>query len=371
MYNEPLTKAQRAKMAQQHHAEQQEQTRRADLGTYTPARRPGASRPSGKKGQKIKKPHRIHPAVKVLIAVLLMVGLTGMGVFNFILAKYKPAENFSRAELALSREAPSMVKHIAIFGVDSYDSLSGRADSTMVLTIDRRHGQIKLTSIQRDSYLPVKDHGKDKLTHAYAYGGAELMLRTINENFRMNITEYVVLDYKNVADIVDLLGGIELEISEGERKEINRISKEMDPDVTKVKEAGMVHLNGLQATAYARIRKIDTETQRTQRQRTVISKLLKKLKDKKVSEYPALLQQLAAIPSCSLSKTEIAGMAISLLGCDSEIRQYVIPSEEDDAIGGSYGGFWCWRYDIDAAADRWHEFLKSDIPSGEETTDPA
>lgn len=368
MYNEPLTKARRARIAEERSAARQTEARRADLGVYQPQ---NGQRPSPQKGRKTKRSHRRHPAVKILIIVLLIIGLTGMGLFNFIFAKYKPAENFSKENLALSDEAPSSLKHIAIFGVDSYDTLEGRADSTMILTIDRKHGQIKLTSIQRDSYLPVKDHGKDKLTHAYAYGGAELMLHTINSNFNMDITEYVVLDYKNVADIVELLGGIELEISDGERREINRICREMDPQAETIDEAGMVHLDGLQATAYARIRKIDSETKRTERQRTVISKLFSKLKERSVTEYPGLMQQLASIPRCSLSKTEIAGMAISLLGCDSEIRQYVIPSEEDDAIGGSYDGFWCWRYDIDAAADRWHEFLKSDVPSAEDTTDPA
>ncbi len=342
--------------------------RRAELGEYK--RVPAAAERRDQNQRRTKKSRRKnHTGRNVLLCVLIGVLLLGIGAFNFVFKEYKAAENFSKKELAVSSQAPKRLIHVAVFGVDSYDEHSGRADSTMILSIDQKNGQIKLTSIQRDSYLAVEGHGNDKLTHAFAYGGAELMLRTINENFDMNITDYVVLDYRDVAEIVEILGGVELEISQAERREINRIAKEMDPDADTLEEDGLVHLNGLQATAFARIRKIDSETMRTSRQRTVIAKLLEKIKGRSVIEYPKLLQQLVAIPECSLSKTQIVSTAIKLLACDGEIRQYVIPSEEDDAIGGSYDGFWCWRYDIEAATERWHEFLSTDIPSAEEKTE--
>ena len=364
MKNQTLTREERARIAGQRAAE----IRRADLGVYQspcPAQEQ-TTVPPRRKTKRKKARKKNHTGLKVLIVAIAVVVLSAIGLINHIFKEYEPAENFSKSNLAVSSQAPPSLKHIAIFGVDSYDSLSGRADSTSILTIDSTHKQIKLTSIQRDSYLPIEGHGNDKLTHAFAYGGAELMLHTINHNFNMNITEYVVLDYKNVADMVDMVGGLDLEITEAERKELNRICLEMDPDAETVDEAGEVHLNGLQVTAYARIRKIDSETQRTGRQRTVISKLVLKLKSQKITEYPDLLQQLVAVPTCSLSKTQLLSTAMSLLSCDSEVRQYVIPSEEDDAIGGSYDGFWCWRYDIDAATERWHAFLQEDVPSAEE-----
>ena len=354
--NQTLSREERAQIAQK---------RRADLGVYQKSEvaQNEYSAPRRKQAKRKKTRKKKHTGLKVLVALVSVVLLAFWGISGYIFKEYKPAESFSKSSLAVSSAAPSSLQHIAIFGVDSYDGHNGRADSTMILTIDKKHGQIKLTSIQRDSCLPVKGHGNDKLTHAFAYGGAELMLNTINSNFNMNITEYVVLNYKNVADMIDLVGGLDMEITEAERKEINRISLEMDSDAQTVKEAGTVHLNGLQTTAFARIRKIDSETKRTARQREVISKLVVKLKEQKVSDYPGLLQDLVAIPTCSLTKGELMNTALSLLTCDTEVRQYVIPSEEDHAKGGSYGGFWCWRYDVEQAADRWHDFLKERVPS--------
>ena len=357
-----MSREERAQIAAQRNGRE----RRADLGVYQPNEK-GSERPRpSRRPEKRKKPRSKRTGLKICVFFVAIVLLGSYGIFQYIFKDYKPAENFSKKELAVSSAAPGGLQHIAIFGVDTYDGVTGRADSTMILTVDTKHRQIKLTSIQRDSYLPVKGHGNDKLTHAFAYGGAELMLHTINTNFDMNVTEYVVLDYKDVADMVDMVGGLTIDISEGERREINRICREMDPDCELLEEAGEVHLDGLQVTAYARIRKIDSETQRTARQRHVIGKLVEKLKAKPVTEYPQLLQKLAAVPTCSMTKGELAGLAMKLVTCDTEIRQYVIPSEEDHAKGGSYDGFWCWRYDVDAAAKRWHEFLEQKVPSSKE-----
>ncbi len=359
MSNQTLSREERARLA----AQRAGRDRRADLGVYPgPSKEPGDPRRPRKK----KKTRRKKSGLRILVTAIAVVLLIAIGVFQFIFIKYKPAENFSRKELAVSKEAPGGLRHVAIFGVDSFDSHTGRADSTMILTVDTKHRQLKLTSIMRDSYLPIKGHGNDKLTHAFAYGGAELMLHTINTNFHMNVTEYVVLDYKNVADMVDMVGGLVLEISEAERREINRIAREMDGDCELLEEAGEVYLDGLQVTAFARIRKIDSENQRTARQRLVIGKLVDKLKTKNLLEIPGLLQKLAAVPTCSMSKGELASFAAGMLTCDTELRQYVIPSEKDNAKGGSYAGFWCWRYDIEAAAGRWHDFLEEKVPSAEQ-----
>ena len=349
MEKQTLTREERARIAARR--------RTAQLGQYPGGERQPSPRPSRKKRRKKKK----HTALAVCLVVVAVLVLCVVGVINFVLGDYHKAETFSAKDLAVSADAPSGLRHIAVFGVDSYDQLEGRADSTMVITMDKKHRQIKLTSIQRDSYLPVKDHVNDKLTHAFAYGGAELMLHTINSNFDMNVTDYVVLDYKDVADMVDIMGGLVLDISESERKELNRICLEMDPSHEQVEESGEQYLDGLQVTAFARIRKIDSETQRTARQRLVLGKLFEKMKQKNVADYPDLLRKLAAVPTCSLSKQELISLATQALTYDTQVRQYVIPSEEDDAIGGSYSGFWCWRYDIDAAKERWHAFLKEDV----------
>ena len=88
------------------------------------------------------------------------------------------------------------IKNIAIFGIDSQDSKKGRSDATMILSIDRVHNKIKLCSIARDTlvYIPDKDV-YEKFTHAYAYGGAQLAVKTLNKNFNLNITDYVAVNF--------------------------------------------------------------------------------------------------------------------------------------------------------------------------------
>lgn len=326
---------------------------RADLGQYQSSSEPPRKKPKKKK----------HTGLKIVIVLLLLIALPLVGIRNYVFKDFSSDEfKASEKELGILPEAKNKdLIHIAILGIDSLDGDAGRSDCTMIATLDTKHKQIKLTSVLRDSYLPMEGHGHDKLTHAYAYGGETLTLHTLNQNFGLDIRNYVVLNYQDVMQMIDVVDGLDLEITERERKEINRIAKEMDEDAESVEENGMVHLNGLQATAYARIRKIDSETIRTERQRTVIQLLLEKCKSQGVFSYPKLAREFLKHMKTSLKKSEIQSMLIKVLSYDFNIKQYVVPSEEDHAIGGSYAGFWCWRYDVDEAADRLHEFLDNKI----------
>ncbi len=118
------------------------------------------------------------------------------------------------------------ILNIALFGVDSreHDNV-GRSDSIIIATIDTKHDKIKLTSLMRDSYVEVDGHGKTKLTHAYAYGGPTLALKTINENFGLDIKDYVTVNFDNLAEIIDDLGGVPINIKPYEVKEVNNYAK--------------------------------------------------------------------------------------------------------------------------------------------------
>ena len=104
--------------------------------------------------------------------------------------------------------------------------------------------------------MNVPGYGQTKINHAYAYGGAELAIQTINENFNLDITDYAAVNFDSLADVIDVMGGIDLEVTEEERYQINAYLLEGEP----LRESGMVHLNGPQAVSYARIRKIDSDT---------------------------------------------------------------------------------------------------------------
>ena len=296
----------------------------------------------------------------VLLAVILIAAIAVAVIYHYTFSEYQSQViEVDTEKISISDQAPaSDLFHVAVFGIDSYSDYVGRADSIMIFTVDMENKQLKLTSILRDSYVPIEGHGNDKINHAYAYGGAELMLSTINQNYNMNITEYVVLDFKDVATLIDAVGGLDLEITEEERASVNGIARGMGYNGAEISSAGFVHLSGLQVTAYARIRKIDDESARSGRQREVIQKLLDKLLERDIFEYPKLLHDFLPQLETTLSIGELTSAALDAAQCDWAIKECVIPDTADKPEGGLCDGAWYWKYDISAATDRWHKFLQ-------------
>ncbi len=315
-----------------------------------------------KRKKPVKKTRLIYKILAgILIAVLslaIVLVMAGIGIYCYIFTDYSEATvTLDVEKIGISENAPKNdLFHVAVFGVDSETSHVGRADSIMILTIDREHKQLKVTSILRDTLLSVKGHGEDKINHSYAYGGAELLLHTINQNFDMDISEYVVLDFEDVAMLVDAIGGLDMEITEAERVQLNG---NLTDKSQKIERAGKVHLNGKQVTAFGRIRKIDNEVERAGRQRYVIQCVLDKVKETDLLQYPKLLHDFLPLLETTLTQGELTNAAMDAMLCDFNAKEHVIPGDEDKAWGGIYKGMWCWRYDIDAAAKRWHKFLEN------------
>ena len=153
--------------------------------------------------------------------------------------------------------------NIALFGVDSRSSksFSGNSDSIMVISIDNLHNKIKITSFMRDSLVEIDGYRPYKLNSAYAKS-ATVAIKTLNQNFGLNIRDYATVNFVGMADIIDAVGGIEVNLTERERVEANKhiksASKEVGTDYDRIKEAGLQTLTGAQAVAFARIRKVST-----------------------------------------------------------------------------------------------------------------
>lgn len=175
---------------------------------------------------------------------------------------------------------------IAIFGVDDRGKIiekSTNADVNMICQVNMDTGEIKLVSVFRDSYLNTSENGSyNKLNQAYFTGGPQQAVAALNRNLDMDITHYVTFNWKAVADAINILGGVDLEISKAEFAYINSFITETVEATgvpsTHVKSAGMNHLDGIQAVAYARLRKMDTDFARTERQRKVIALAFDKAK---------------------------------------------------------------------------------------------
>ena len=184
-----------------------------------------------------------------------------------------------KTELGISEETKSEagITNIALFGVDARDydggTFAGRSDAIMVMSIDNVHHKVKLTSIMRDVRVYMGDgspydSGYDKLNHAYMYGGPEQAIRAINQNFGLDIQDYVTVNFSAMAKIVDAFGGVNIDLTEDEISEINKnmyalaaeSPESMAGDVSTYAplSAGEgVLLNGDEAVAYGRIRAID------------------------------------------------------------------------------------------------------------------
>ena len=298
----------------------------------------------------------------ITLGILLTFLLVLYGIFIYFvggLNRMHLDESKLSVNAGLAQES-GKITNIVLYGLDSRNhDYKGLSDVIMIASINSKDDKVKLISIARDTYVDVPGHGKTKITHAYSYGGAELAIQTLNENFDLNITDYVTTNFDSLAEVIDAVGGVDIEVSEAERRQINAYLLEGEP----LRETGMVHLNGPQAVSYARIRKIDSDDMRTQRQRNVLEQVFKNAKNMSPLEYPGLIRQLAPLVETSLSNEEILQLVSVALTGGLELEQGAFPNEYIESRGETIQGpGWVYIYDIEQAADMIHEFIYKDIP---------
>ena len=167
---------------------------------------------------------------------------------------------------------------VLLIGVDAAaDGQRGRSDTMMLARVEPQSGAVRLVSFLRDLYVPIPGHGRTRLNAAYFYGGEELLAQTLGKNFGVLPDRTVTVDFAVLRDLVDELGGIELEITEAERTHLNRLLEESGQAQEKLSASGLQRLSGAQALMYSRIRKLDSDFQRTSRQQAVIAALLREM----------------------------------------------------------------------------------------------
>lgn len=316
---------------------------------------------SNKKHYKQKSKKKKHPIRRTILIILALVLAVFVGLCIYIFSGLNTSDiTTDPSELGIRDGYESHgVENIALFGVDSRDSSdTGRSDAIMILSVDKWHNSIKISSLLRDSRVKIDGHGYDKLAHAYAYGGPTLAMKTINQNFDLDVQEYITVNFEQLADIIDAVGGIDLTITEEERVATNGILAST-PGITteEIKSSGTVHLNGQQATAYARIRKLDSDSMRASRQQTVLETVFNKIMDLSPLEYPSFIKDMLSLVETSLSYGDILSLAPVMLFGKPEFESTTVPNDEDGAAGQTISGVWYWDYDIDEAAERLHMFI--------------
>ena len=297
----------------------------------------------------------------ITLGILVAMMLLAYGVFSYLLGGLNRTtldESKLSIHTGLSQNNEK-ITNIALFGLDSRNhDYVGRSDAILIASINGKTGQVKLVSVARDTYVTVPGYGRTKINHAYAYGGAELAIQTLNENFRLDITDYVSVNFDSLATVIDEMGGIDLEITEEERYQINAYLLEGEP----LRESGLVHLNGPQAVSYARIRKIDSDAMRGQRQRNVLECLFEKAKAINPLEYPSYIRKFAPLVETSLTNEEILQLAAVGASGKVTLQEDGFPNAYIYSEGQTIGGVWYYVYDLDQAADMLHDFLYEDIP---------
>ncbi len=232
---------------------------------------------------------------------------------------------------------------IAVFGLDSRGSSTGagnQSDVNMIICVNQDTGEIKMVSLYRDTYLQTGDNRYSKFNEAYARGGPEQALKYLNRNLDLNITDYISFNWKAVADAIDILGGVDIEISKAEFKYINAFISETVQYTGKgsvqLKNTGMNHLDGVQAVAYGRLRLMDSDYSRVERQKKVIMQAFEKAKKASYADLNNILVTVLPQVSHNLDFGDLTTAALSItkyyLG-----ESYGFPSARGDANMGSKG----------------------------------
>ena len=323
---------------------------------------------SNRRGKKKKKSLGLKIFIGFLFVILSLAIIGGgyvVGLLNKMESVDLNKDNLGIVEDDLKEyDNVNKIKNIALFGIDSTDGETGRSDAVMVATVDPVHNKVKLTSIMRDSYVNIEGYGYDKINHAYAYGGPELSIRTINENFGLNIEDFVSVNFSSLPVIIDILGGVDIEITEDELQYINSYIDDINSKdgsySPHISYAGMQHLDGTQALAYSRIRYTDGgDYKRTERQRTVLDALFKKLTSTSVSSYNSLLNEVLPYVQTNLNAANILSLGTKVLGIGNNLEQDRFP-RDGYGEGQMIDGVYYLTFDIETAKQQMRDYIFND-----------
>ena len=327
----------------------------------------------GRNSKKVKEKNR-HP-IKTFFKVLIIIIIVLFILLNIMMWHYIGMVNIKEKGTRTVTNASikdSSVRNILLIGSDTRETdKNGRTDTIILLSINKKSKEITMTSIMRDTYVEIvgkTTNGENidqygKINSAYVYGGAELLMDTIEHNFDVAVDDYMYVDFTAFIDIVDSVGGIELEISDEEAEgmipqtmEVNDILKRKhDADI--LTKGGKLNLNGYQALAYARLRYVgNADFERTERQRTVITKVIEKLKSNPL-KFNSFAKAAAGNISTNMSKLDMYFLCYKVLfSMNYDIKSLRLPADGDYTYGSHNG-----ESTLDVDFQKCRDLIKSNI----------
>ena len=301
--------------------------------------------------------------VLVILSILACAGLYGYRTFF----GYNYDSSLFGKDLAAGVKADENITNIALFGLDTRPGdTQSHSDCMMILTVDNTRGKIKLTSLMRDSLVEISDHGEDKLNAAYFLGGPSLAIRTVNENFGTDITDYIAVNFEQLVEIVNALDGVTIDVQSSELAELNRVIRdygiEQGQTFSEVASAGEQTLDGVQALCYGRIRKNGTgdDWGRVERQSIVLNAMFDKVQTMSASDLIGLMRKMVKYVTTSLSPTDIAPLIVGAVQNGTPTIEHTrVPLDGEWQYYGSSGEY--ILYDLDTAAAHIREYIYNDV----------
>lgn len=293
--------------------------------------------------------------LRVLFALALVISVGGCaawGYYDAVMSFFKESNPSLTASDNEDLVSDDDIINILIVGSDrrSNETANERSDSTMIATLDMKTKSVKVTSLMRDMYINIPDHGMDKFNSSYAYGGVELLADTISTNFDIKLDGYVIVDFSSFRKVINKLGGVEVTVSEDDAAYLNNTGPVDSGFILKEKyrtvKVGKQTLNGSQALAYSRIRKVthptygDGDFGRCMRQQEVIQAILKKVKKQSMTEVISLATSIMSDVSTDLNSSTIKRLVRTVMNLDTkEIQSLRLPYEGTYKMGRRNGMF--------------------------------
>jgi len=307
----------------------------------------------------------------VLIVLAVLYGIVAETVFAGL--NYDASQHGSNAYVTSSslRQDP-MITNILLVGDDAREEMdedSARSDTMMLVSIDRKHRKIKLTSFLRDSYVDIPGHGYDKLNAANSYGGIQLVIDTLEYNYGIKIDKYVSVGFEAFTELIDGVGGVDVAVTEKEADYLNQTWYKWSLTHKKVTfESGdSVHLDGEKALMFCRIRYLDSDIERTRRQRLVIAALKEKLTSTNPFKLLSVAQAICPNITTDINKFRLEAMGIGAVlwyrtfdieSISMPMNWYNETNEKGDVIA----------FDVDEAAYMLKQFIYKDTDPSEIST---
>lgn len=330
---------------------------------------------------------RVMFALEIIVLVVLMGGLFVYAKLGKLNHETINEEEIDVNESVTENQVMKGYTTIALVGIDSRDDKlksDWNSDTMIIASINTDTKKVKLVSVYRDTYLCLGEDEDGNNSYglansAYCTGGAKKMINMLNKNLDMNISDFVTVNFQAVAETVELLGGIDVEMKKEEVVHLNNYCVETSEvtgmDYTPLKEIeGVHHLNGVQAVAYARIRKTSgNDFRRAARQREVIYKIVEKAKNSSIATLNTVLDKIFPMIYTSLTEKEILSMGMDMLSYDIE-DQTGFPFDHlyGDTVKEAMDGVDCvLPITLESNVIKLHEFLypeDSYVPSNEVKT---